>query len=66
MKAKLDTDKEIFIRVEWKSYVNDERDAFCLSGILAEEDLTHWIGLAGEDCVQGGAGVPARMQGNTP
>jgi hypothetical protein len=39
---------------------------FCLSGILAEEDLTHWIGLAGEDCVQGGAGVPARMQGNTP
>ena len=66
MKAKLDTDKEIFIRVEWKSYVNDERDAFCLSGILAEEDTACQFRPVGEVYVQGGAGVPARMQGNTP
>ena len=35
MKAKLDTDKEIFIRVEWKSYVNDERDGFWEKGMTS-------------------------------
>lgn len=32
-KSSLDTDKEIFIRVEWKSYVDDEQDGYWEKGL---------------------------------
>ena len=34
-KAKLDVDKEIFIRVDWKSYVQDQSDGYWEKGMTS-------------------------------
>ena len=34
-KAKLDVDKEIFIRVDWKSYVQDQKDGYWEKGMTS-------------------------------